>query len=80
MLYARYLREIPTATVPRQWVQTLLDKLEALLNAHAELAVRAEPYIEDEEPPPGGADEVDDGSWPPEEIEPDEAYNEGTIH
>lgn len=66
MLYARYLREIPSPTVPRQWVATLVETLEAVLNAHAELEVSFEP-------PPGGADETDMGSdWPPDELEPDD--------
>jgi hypothetical protein len=56
ILYTRHLRDVPTATVPRHWVEELLSHVDALLEAHAELAV-ADDY---EEPPMGGYDDEPD--------------------
>jgi hypothetical protein len=49
-LYTRYLREIPTATVPKHWAEELLSHLNALLDEYADLSVAFDPpeYAEGE--------------------------------
>jgi hypothetical protein len=63
-LYTRYLREIPTATVPKHWVEELLSQLNALLDEHADLSIAFDPpeydEVEIEEVEDWGADSPPD--------------------
>lgn len=65
ILYQRYLREIPTATVPRHWAEALVTTLEVVLDKHAELAIAFEAPDFDEEL----SSLADDDGWPPDELE-----------
>jgi hypothetical protein len=58
--YNRYLREIPNSTVPREWVEALVNTLGIVLDEYADLAVVFEPE----------EFEVDSGL----EIEPDDGF------
>lgn len=73
-LYKRFLTDIPSPSVPRHWVQTLVDALDKVLDEYSDLALAFEPPDHEE------VEFAEDEGWPPDEIEPYETSDEGETH